>query len=210
VTSASPGEGKTSVTSNLAVSFAEINHRVLVIDADLRRPRLHEVFDVSNRWGLTSLLQRRDSVHNCPFESIACETTVPGLYVLPSGPAMPSVTNLLYSRRTTELFERVRREFDTVLIDTPPVIDVADARVLATLSDGVILVIRSGSTTRDAAGESADRILHDGARLLGAVLNFWDPKQKYCSRTRSYSYPNRDPVTPADSGRAAAAAGSST
>jgi capsular exopolysaccharide synthesis family protein len=163
------------------------------------------VFDVSNRWGLTNLLQRRDSVHNCPFESIARETTVPGLYVLPSGPDTPGMTNLLYSRRTVELLDRVRREFDTVLIDTPPVMNVADARVLGPLSDGVILVVRAGSTTHDSAGASAERILHDGARLLGTVLNFWDSKQNYYGRTRSYSYPSYNPVAAADSERAATA-----
>ena len=176
VTSAFAGEGKTSVAANLAVSFAEINQRVLLIDADLRKPQLHELFDVSNGWGLTNLLQRRDSIHNCPFESIARETTVPGLYVLPSGPGVPVVANLLHSRRAPELLDRLRKEFDTVVIDTPPVMQVADARVLGPMADGVVLVLRAGATTSDAARECADQIREDGACLLGAVLNFWDPK----------------------------------
>ncbi len=204
VTSASPGEGKTSVTSNLAVSFAEIHHRVLVIDADLRRPRLHEVFNVPNRWGLTNLLQRSESLQSCPFESMARETAVPGLYVLPSGPAVPSATSLLHSRRTAELLDRVKREFDTVLIDTPPVLDVADARVLGPLSNGVILVVRAGSTKRDAAGMSAERICRDGGRLLGAILNFWRGEKTYYSRRRSYAYSHQDPLAATDTGRAAA------
>jgi capsular exopolysaccharide synthesis family protein len=176
VTSAFAGEGKTSVAANLAVSFAEINQRVLLIDADLRKPQLHDLFDVSNGWGLTNLLQRRDSIHNCPFESIARETTVPGLYVLPSGPGVPVVANLLHSRRAPELLDRLRKEFDTVVIDTPPVMQVADARVLGPMADGVVLVLRAGATTSDAARECADQIRQDGACLLGAVLNFWDAK----------------------------------
>jgi polysaccharide biosynthesis transport protein len=176
VTSAFAGDGKTSVAGNLAVSFAEINQRVLLIDADLRKPQLHEIFDVSNGWGLTNLLQRRDSIHNCPFESIASETTVPGLYVLPSGPGVPAVANLLHSRRVPELLDRVRKEFDTVVIDTPPVMQVADTRVLGPMADGVVLVLRAGATTSDAARECAEQIRQDGACLLGAVLNFWDSK----------------------------------
>jgi capsular exopolysaccharide synthesis family protein len=176
VTSALAGEGKTSVAANLAVSFAEINQRVLLVDADLRKPRLHEIFDVSNGWGLTNLLRSRDSIHTCPFESIARETIVPGLYVLPSGPSVPVVANLLHSPRAPELLDRLRREFDTVVIDTPPVMQAADARVLGPMADGVVLVLRAGATTSDAARECADQIRDDGACLLGAVLNFWDRK----------------------------------
>jgi len=177
-----PSEGKTTVVSNLALALAEINRRVLIIDADLRRPWLHQIFDVANSWGLSDLLRERNPIANCPLEAVARQTDIPGLYLLPSGPGTHSVSTLLHSPRTKDLLQRVRKEFDTVLIDTPPVMQISDARVLGQWAEGVVLVVRAGHTTRDAAKAATERFLEDGTRVLGTVLNGWDPK------TSGYSY----------------------
>ena len=196
ITSPLPKEGKTTVVSNIAIALAEINRPVLVIDADMRKPRMHEIFDIPNTWGLSDLLTSKNSLNGCPREALARETEIPDLYVLPSGPRTRSISNLLHSPRTPELLERVRNEFDTVLIDTPPMLQLADARVLGQVADAVILVVRAGQTTRDAAKTAAARFDEDGTLVLGTILNAWNPSaggygyyddyyayQKYYSKT---------------------------
>jgi capsular exopolysaccharide synthesis family protein len=170
-----PSEGKTTIASNIAIALAEINRRVLLIDADMRRPRLHEVFDIPNTWGLSDLLAGRNALNDCPRETLARETEIPNLFVLPAGPGNRSISNLLHSPRTGELLEHVREEFDAVLIDTPPMMQMADARVLGKMADAVILVVRSGQTTRDAAKAAAARFDEDGVFVLGTILNDWSP-----------------------------------
>lgn len=176
LTSPNPSEGKTTIVSNLGVAMAETHRRVLVIDADLRKPRLHKIFDLENTRGLSNLLQERNSSDDLSDQPLAYDTGIPGLYVLPSGPAAGSISNLLYSARMPELIARFRQEFDAVLIDTPPMLQMSDARVLGRLADGVILVIRSGQTTRDIALSATQRFEEDGTPLLGTILNDWNPK----------------------------------
>jgi len=188
VTSPNPGEGKTTVISNLAVSMAEINRRVLLIDADLRRPRVHQLFGMPNRFGLTDLLAAPEPIEQIPLKASSLETGVPGLYVLPSGSRTYNISSLLHSPRMAELIERALRVFDTVLIDTPPVKQIADARVLGRLSDGVVLVLRAGQTTRGTARAAADRFAEDGIRVLGTVLNSWDPETNGSGYYDGYSY----------------------
>lgn len=188
VTSPNPGEGKTTVISNLAVSLAEINRRVLLIDADLRRPRVHQVFGMPNRFGLTDLLSSVEPIEQIPLKASSLESGVPGLYVLPSGSRTYNISSLLHSPRMGELLERALRVFDTVLIDTPPVKQIADARVLGRLSDGVVLVLRAGQTTRGTARAAADRFAEDGIRVLGTVLNSWDPETNGSGYYDGYSY----------------------
>ncbi len=183
ITSPSPGEGKTTVVSNLAICLAEINRKVLLIDADMRKPRVHKVFGVPNKWGLSDLLQGSGSLdQGASLEDSAVETLVPGLWVLPSGSPTHSIPNLLHSPRTSELLRQAREEFDSVLIDTPPMMQISDARVLGQMADAVILVLRAGKTTRGTAKAATDRFLEDGTHLLGTILNSWDPK------TNGYGY----------------------
>jgi polysaccharide biosynthesis transport protein len=177
VTSPGPREGKSVVVSNLATAVAEINRRVLVIDADMRKPRLHSIFEVPNSWGLSDLLRENTPLQTCPLEALARATNIPGLYLLPSGPGAASIFNLLYSTRISELLRRVRQEFDLVLIDTPPMLFMPDARVLARLCDTAILVIRAGQTNRKAAMSARQRLAEDGTPLLGTILNAWDPAE---------------------------------
>lgn len=178
ITSAGHGEGKSSTVSNLGIALAEINQRVLLIDADLRKPRLHDIFNLPNTWGLSDLLREKSSLADCPIEALARKSEVDGLYVLPSGPGTVSITNLLYSGRMAELVERVRNDFDITIIDTPPMSYLSDARVLGQLADAAILVIRAARTTRDEARAAKQRLVDDGIRVLGTILNGWEPKGK--------------------------------
>ena len=170
LSSPNPGEGKTMVVSNLAIALARASMRVLVIDGDLRRPRLHDIFGVENQNGLSDGLMCRGK--ELPPLSLR-ETSIPGLLVLPSGTSED--TNLLYTRRLPELIAQLRREFDMVLIDTPPMLHMPDARLLARYADAVVLVVRSRRTTRDAALIARQRFMEDGTKVLGTILNDWDP-----------------------------------
>jgi len=175
VTSAGPSEGKSTVVSNLAIALAQINQRVLIVDADMRRPRVHQIFGVSNEIGLSTLLNERSAVRARPQSAYFVETEVPGLVVLPSGPIATNASNLLYSPRLAELLGALRSEFDSILIDTPPMLHLADARVLGQHCDSVILVVRAGRTTRDAALAALKKLEQDGTSVLGTILNDWDP-----------------------------------
>ena len=175
LTSPNPGEGKTTVTTNLAIALAEIRQKVLLIDADLRRPRVHDIFALNNDRGLSTLLQERPLPEHA-LDGLIQETNVPGLFVLTAGPSTSSAANLLYSGNLAELVGRFKKEFDMVLIDTPPMLQLPDARVAARLADAVILVLRSGKTTRDAALAARQRFADDNVRVLGTVLNDWNPK----------------------------------
>jgi receptor protein-tyrosine kinase len=182
LTSASPKEGKTTVVSNIGIALAEINQRVLVIDADMRRPRLHSVFDVGNQAGLSDLLMSKDPLTADALRDACVPTTVAGMFVLTSGGSRRNVSSLLHSERLPELLKLARDCFDTVIIDTPPMVNIADARVMGRLADGVIMIVRSGITTRDAALLAKARFSEDGINLLGTILNGWNPK------TPGYSY----------------------
>ena len=176
LTSPEAGAGKTTVTSNLGMATAEIGRRVLLIDADLRRPRLHRLFEIPNSFGLTDILRITTPLEEIPVNQLVRQTKIPGLCLVPSGPTTDGLTSLLYSLRLTEFLERVAKEFDLVLIDAPPMLHFADARVLGRHSDGVILVLRSGQTKRDAAMLARQRFDEDGTCVLGTILNSWDLK----------------------------------
>jgi receptor protein-tyrosine kinase len=195
-TSPSPREGKTTVVSNLGIALAEIHRRVLLIDADMRKPRLHDIFGLPNESGLSTFL--RDGDAELGPELFATE--VNGLYVLPSGPGDAGIASLLHSPRIPELLRRLRQKFDMVLIDTPPMLQMPDARVLGRVADGVILVVRSNETMRDAALAAKDRLEGDGTRVIGTVLNNWDLKQ---SSTYGYGYGYGYGYSQYDSGREA-------
>jgi capsular exopolysaccharide synthesis family protein len=173
VTSANPGEGKTTVASNLAIALAETGQRVLLMDADTRKPRLHDVFQLGNERGLTTMLAAKNGAGS---EGAVQETRVPNLFVLPSGPGVAGPTNLLYSKRFPEYLRRFQEEFDMVLIDTPPMLQIPDARVLGKLAGSVILVVRAGKTTRDAALAARSRLRDDGIAVMGTIMNDWNPK----------------------------------
>jgi polysaccharide biosynthesis transport protein len=182
LTSASPSEGKTTVVSNLSIALAQINQTVLLIDGDMRRPRLHSVFDVENGHGLSDLLMEKTPLDLGKLEAACTPTSVPGLHVVTSGRSRTHASSLVHSPRLAEVVRLAREKFDTIIIDTPPMINIADARIIARLGDALILVVRSGTTTRDAALLAKSRFVEDGTPLLGTILNFWNAK------TPGYAY----------------------
>jgi succinoglycan biosynthesis transport protein ExoP len=175
ITSSGPAEGKSTVVSNLGIAVAEVNHKVLLIDADLRKPRLHEIFNLKNDRGLGDLLRSKDPMVGL-LEGAIQETQIPDLYVLTSGSRTTGANSLLYSNRMPELLQKLRTEFETIFIDTPPMLQISDARVLGRMADRVILVVRAGRTTRDAAIAARQRFFEDGTPMLGTILNDWNPR----------------------------------
>jgi polysaccharide biosynthesis transport protein len=175
-TSPRPGDGKTTVACNLSIAMSEIGRKVLLIDGDLRRPRLHKVFGAANNWGLSDVLWTDIPLDTTPLLQMVRDTEVSGLWLMPGGSCGVTPANLFYSPRMGKLLERLRKEFDMVMIDAPPMIHLADARVLGRLADGVILVVRAGQTTTESALFARQRFAEDGTRILGTVLNSWDPK----------------------------------
>jgi capsular exopolysaccharide synthesis family protein len=190
ITSMDPSEGKTTVVANLGVAFAETKRRVLLIDADMRRPRLHSIFNICNDWGLSDLIQSSDNVSELDFSKMARPTQVPGLSILPSGPGADGISKLLYSSRLDELVAGFRKEFDLILVDTPPIRLYPDARVLGRMSDGVIFVVRANKTSRDDVKSWRQVLVQDGTPVLGMILN--DCRMQATHYGPYSSYYNRD------------------
>ena len=166
ITSAVPGEGKTVTSANLAVALAQAGRKVLLVDGDLRRPRVAGLLDLDGAIGLTSVL-----VGTTPLEDAIQVHEASGLNFLASGPKPPNPTEILQSRVTHDLLKRLRDDFDMVIVDAPPLLPVADAAVIATATDGAIVVARHGKTTRDQLREAVSRLDNVGARVFGVVIN---------------------------------------
>jgi succinoglycan biosynthesis transport protein ExoP len=181
VTSAEAGEGKTTTSSNLAVVMAQLGRRVLIVDSDLRKPRLHQVFRVSNRLGLVTWLTSGGDP-----DGVFLPTEVPNLWLTPSGPIPPNPSELLASERMREWLRMVRSRFDVVIVDTPPALAVTDATILGVLADGVVLTLRAGKVTREEARLCRDRLRYAGIKILGVVLN--RHRDNPAGRTRRYRY----------------------
>jgi non-specific protein-tyrosine kinase len=167
LTSPGPDEGKSTTLANLAVTAAQAGRRVIVADCDLRRPRQHEIFGISNGVGLTTMVRDESALARLPLQ----ETEVPGLWVLPSGPPPPNPAELLASQRMSQVIGRLTEQADLVLLDTPPIVAVTDAAVLASKVDGVVLIINAGSTKRQFAQRAQELLQRVNARLIGAILN---------------------------------------
>jgi capsular exopolysaccharide synthesis family protein len=164
VTSAATGDGKTTVVANLGAALAETGKRVLLVDCDLRRPGLHEVFRLSAVPGLSNAL-----AEDLP-EPAVNTTAVPGLSVLTAGDPPPNPPEFVASARMGRLLGSLQETYDMLIIDSPPVGMVADAAVLAQNVDGVVLVLSAGRTKRELAIRAKQQLDQVGARLLGAVL----------------------------------------
>ncbi len=166
VTSSIPEEGKTTTATNLAIMIAQAGQRVLLIEGDLRRPRIHLNSDLEQAVGLTTVLVGRTNLEDAVQR---CE--VPNLSVLTSGVLPPNPAELLQSRAMADVLEKARKSFDVVIIDAPPLLPVTDAALLAVQSDGALLVVRHGKTTKEQLHHSVERLRAVGGRPLGAVLN---------------------------------------
>lgn len=184
VTSAFPREGKTTTAVNLSIVLAQLGRRVLLVDADMHRARLHEVFRIPNRIGLVSILAEAME----PSRAIV-KTNLTGVFVVPSGPGSPNPSALLASDAMRTFLDLAAANFDHVIVDTPPVLPVADTLVVAQYTDGVILCTRAGVTPRDQVARARDRILRSGVPILGVVINALQPDEAgYRSAYDVYGY----------------------
>jgi capsular exopolysaccharide synthesis family protein len=178
VSSPNPGDGKTTVISNIGVALSKSRLRVLLIDGDLRKPALHKVLEVPNEFGLRNLLRGDDDSDLISSEHPLYQSTeLPNLFILPSGQGSEEVVELLHSSETGKVLHRLQQHFDVIIIDTPPMLHMADARILASHAHGVILVVRSGQTSRDEATKARDIFDKDRIRLVGTILNDFDPNK---------------------------------
>lgn len=176
-TSAGMNEGKSSTIANLGITMAQTGKRVLIIDADLRKPTQHKIFRLNNSFGLSAAL-----VSDVPWFSYISKTDQKGLAILTSGPIPPNPAELLGSNRMKEVLGDASGNYDIVLLDSPPVIAVTDATILAQAVDGVVLVLAYGEVTRDYALEAKERLEKVGSRIIGTVLN------KVEMQSKEYNY----------------------
>lgn len=165
VTSSVPGEGKSTTSGNLALSLAQSGNKVLLVDCDMRKPSIHKKFKISNMSGTAELLLRKES-----FEDVA-NFYNENLTIITAGKIPPNPSEMLSSRAMTAFIKEMKNEFKYIILDTPPLQAVTDAQVLSTKADGVLLVVRAGSTKRDAVLNSVDLIKKVQGKVIGIVLN---------------------------------------
>jgi capsular exopolysaccharide synthesis family protein len=184
VTSSGPQEGKSTTAINLGIAMAQSGSRVLIVDTDMRRPRLHKAFGVSNEIGVSSVVVGEGKV-----DDAVKNTEVPGLFVMPCGPVPPNPAELLHTQAFADLLQKLGDRFDRIILDTPPVGAVADAVVLATQVDGVVLVLKAGQTNRDIAKRTVKALADVKANVYGAVLNDVNlERSKYGDYYYGYAY----------------------
>jgi non-specific protein-tyrosine kinase len=181
ITSPSPSDGKTTIAANLGVVIAQNGKRVALIDADLRRPNIHKVFDIPNRMGLSGLFVMPE----VNLDGSLQKTVTEGLYTLPAGDVPPNPAELLGSEKLSEILRLVSEKADMVIIDSPPIVAVTDSAVLAHRVDGVILVVKPGVTKMAAARQAFEQLNRVGANVVGVILNEVDFAQ---SRYHYYQY----------------------
>jgi succinoglycan biosynthesis transport protein ExoP len=175
LTSPEVGDGKTTVAANLAIAMAQIGRRVVLVDGDLRKPQLHSIFGEAPEFGLDTLLEEPGEP-SLLSQSLR-ETKIQNLWVIPTSPVREGISRKLHSPRMRSLLKELRKEFDVILIDTPPMQHISDARVLGWMADGVLLVFRAGKTTKEAALAVHDCLTQDGILVLGTILNDWNPSR---------------------------------
>lgn len=166
VVSSGPGEGKSTSAANLAVVFAQAGRKVLLVDADMRKATVHKTFGLSNEMGLSNLVSGQQAA-----SSVIQATDVNNLSIITSGPTPPNPAELLNSRRMNVLMEELYQTFDLIVFDLPPVMTVADGLIMASKTDGTVLVVREGVTRKDSVLEAKNRLLQAKARILGVIYN---------------------------------------
>ncbi|MDH3745857.1 MAG: polysaccharide biosynthesis tyrosine autokinase, partial [Acidobacteriota bacterium] len=182
VTSAEASEGKTATAVNLGIVMAQLGRTVLLIDGDLRKPRLHKILEVSNRSGLVNYLTGGMEV-----DEIVLDTKFQGMSFLPAGPHPPNPSELLASDRMKEILGQVRQRYDFVIVDTPPALAVTDASIMASYLDGVVLCFRANTILREDVRACRNRLWLNEVKILGAVLNRYQP-QRGGGQGRRYMY----------------------
>jgi len=188
VSSALPKEGKSTTVANLAVSFAQLEKIVLVVDADLRKPRIHKIFDMPNDRGLSSYLTGFDSLEN-----VVRDSSVKNICVLPAGPIPPNPSEILNSRKMSDLIEKLKSGFDVILFDTPPILTVIDGVILSSKSDAVLFVVKAGETNSKHFLDAVESIRRVKGSVKGAVFNQMDlNKDGYNYKAYFSYYDNED------------------
>ena len=191
ITSAQPGEGKTTTAQAVSLTLARLGKTVLLVDGDLRRPAIHRVFGLANERGLSTLLTTLD-----PLESVVHASIEPRLSLLPSGPVPPSPTELVASNRFRSLIDQMAEKFDVVVIDSPPILGLADAPTMSAMVEGVVFVVEAGRGRRGGLKAALRRLRSMRPNLVGGVLTKFDTSQaanKYSDYygSHNYEYPNR-------------------
>ncbi len=166
LTSAGPSEGKSTTVANVAITFAQMGSKILLVDTDLRKPIIHRFFGVSRDKGLTNLLTKK-----MKFEEVVINTEIKGLDILPSGPLPPNPSELLSSQAMTSFIDEMKRKYNMIFFDTPPVIAVTDATVLSSKVDGAVLIVKSGETDREALKRAYTQLENVKAKVFGSLLN---------------------------------------
>ncbi|WP_019242613.1 MULTISPECIES: CpsD/CapB family tyrosine-protein kinase [Bacillus] len=179
VTSAEPEAGKSTTCANLAVVFAQQGKKVLIIDADLRKPTVHQTFQIQNAEGLTSLLMKRKQ-----FDEVIVPTSEPNLYVLTSGPIPPNPAELLLSNAMQFIYNKALHEYDLVIFDTPPILAVTDSQIVSHYCDGTIIVVASEQTKKEQLIKGIELLNFSKAKILGIVLN----NRKISNQDNHYYY----------------------
>lgn len=166
ITSSGPGEGKSTTSANLAVVFAKSGQRVLLVDADLRKPTVYKTFQLNNAKGLSTILSTTQNA-----TEIVQDSGIENLSVLTSGPKPPNPSELLGSVRMNQVIQELRNTYDIVIFDMPPVVTVTDAQIMASKVDGTLLVIRENVTNKESLGKATELLKLVNARVLGTVYN---------------------------------------
>ena len=183
ISSAELGEGKTTIATNLVISLAQLGKRVLLIDGDMRHPCVHKVFEIRDGSGLVSYLTNQQA-----WQTMVRPTGLPGLDVLVCGPKPPNPAELLSSERMRTLVREATASYDFVVLDSPPLLGVTDSSILATMVEGVVLVIKGGATPREVVGRAQTKARGVGANVIGAVLNNVDVRADDYYYYRYYRY----------------------
>ena len=166
VTSSTPGEGKSTNASNLGIVFAQEGKRVLIIDADMRKPTLHQTFKTFNKVGLSNVIAKKAA-----FYEAVQETFIVGLNVITSGPIPPNPSELLASKAMDALLLDVKKDYDIIIIDSPPLLSLSDAQILANKCDGTILIVNAGVVEKSAVQKAKAILSTTQSKILGVVLN---------------------------------------
>ena len=169
ITSAGPSEGKSLTVSNLAVAFAQSGLKVVIIDCDMRKPKQHRYFEISNENGLSNILIGKLSLTDGLYD-----VGIEGLKLITTGPIPPNPSELLGSQRMKDFIEEISGMFDMVLVDTPPVVPVTDAALMAANMDAVLLVVAAGQAKIEMTQKAKELLLNVNARIIGTVLNLVD------------------------------------